>query len=341
LGHAARCIPIIRYLISEGHKISVAADQDALELLKNTFESQIDTYSFPQTKIKYGKSKFSTQLRLIINAFSYFYYYKKEKNNSVSLLNKIGNIDLIISDNRYACYSNTIPSIIISHQISLKLPALLQVFSFIPNYFILKRIKRFNELWIPDIEDEKRNLSGKLSHPKPKKINVKYIGILSRFSKTTSQKKEKQITVILSGPEPQKSIFEKHIINELNKLHQYSIIIIGGGKAWENKNIKSIKLKNSMEIEPYLTEAEIVISRAGYTSIMDYIKTQKRAIMIPTLGQTEQEYLAKHLTSFPQFVFQKQNKINLKLGLKKLEERKRVFQTMENSFVKEIEKYLI
>jgi len=341
LGHAARCIPIIRYLISEGHKVSVAADEEALELLKNTFESQIDAYSFPQTKIKYGKRKFSTQLRLIKDAFSYFNYYKKEKNNCLSLLNKIGNVDLIISDNRYACYSNTIPSIIISHQIRLKLPALLQVFSFIPNHFILKRIKRFNELWIPDIEDEKTNLSGKLSHPKPQKINVKYIGILSRFAKTTSQIKEKQITVILSGPEPQKSIFEEHILSELKNLSQYSIILIGGKKVWEKKNIKSIKLKNSMEIESYLTEAETVISRAGYTSIMDYIKTQKRAIMIPTPGQTEQEYLAKHLTGFPQFVFQKQNKINIKLGLEKLEKGKGMFQTMGNSFVKEIEKHLI
>jgi len=340
LGHAARCIPIIKHLISEGHMLSIAADDEALSLLKNTFGSQIKTYAFPQTKIKYGNTKFGTQIRLIKNAFSYFSYYKKEKKNTLSLLNKIEEVDLIISDNRYACYSNSIPSVIISHQINLKLPLLLRVFSFIPNYFILKRIKRFNELWIPDVEDININLSGNLSHPKSKKINLKYIGILSRFTKKTNEVKEKYILVILSGPEPQKSIFEKIVINKLKQLQGYSIIIIGGIHKFETNTIKSIKLKNSMDIESYLEDAEIVISRAGYTSIMDYVRMGKKAIMIATPGQTEQEYLAKHLKNNPLFVFQKQNKIDLLQGLKDLQTKELMVFEDKNSFIKEIKKYL-
>jgi len=39
-----------------------------------------------------------------------------------------------------------------------------------------------------------------------------------------------------------------------------------------------------------------VISRSGYTTIMDLAVLEKKAYFIPTPGQNEQEYLAKRLT---------------------------------------------
>jgi predicted glycosyltransferase len=49
------------------------------------------------------------------------------------------------------------------------------------------------------------------------------------------------------------------------------------------------------ELRQEIERAEWVISRCGYSTIMDLVALQKKALLIPTPAQTEQEYLAAYL----------------------------------------------
>ena len=52
---------------------------------------------------------------------------------------------------------------------------------------------------------------------------------------------------------------------------------------------------NSTQLETAFNESELVLSRSGYTTVLDLAKLGKKAFFIPTPGQYEQEYLAERL----------------------------------------------
>ncbi|MFL2567765.1 MAG: glycosyltransferase [Flavobacteriales bacterium] len=157
-------------------------------------------------------------------------------------------------------------------------------------------------------------MQGKLSHTTNTKINYKYIGPLSRFIKKKSEIKY-DILAIISGPEPQRSILEKNLIREL-KLHKNKSLLLQGKpeKKYTDK-INNLTIKShlsSEELNLAMIESRLIICRAGYSTIMDLFKLQKNAVLIPTPGQTEQEYLSKYLSESRYFKSINQNEINLK-----------------------------
>ena len=187
-------------------------------------------------------------------------------------------------------------------------------------------IRKFNECWVPDIE-EGGGFAGELSHPVSTNLKVKYMGILSRFygMKATQQpihnKGLKKILFLISGPEKQRTVFENIIRNELSQIpKEYDYTVIRGLIS-ENKSIGHSWLPHadSETMLRLITEADLIICRAGYSSIMDLIAFGKTAILIPTPGQTEQEYLAGYLSERGYFYSQKQDKFKLSKALSEFE----------------------
>jgi UDP-N-acetylglucosamine transferase subunit ALG13 len=206
--------------------------------------------------------------------------------------------DAVIADNRYGLYHSTIPSVFITHQLTIKsslgkwTERILQK----RNY---RFINRFTECWVPDV-DEKNNLAGELSHPEKKPtIPLHYIGVLSRFEIKSIQKEKNHLLIILSGPEPQRSLLENKIINEVSNYNGTATIVRGlPGSASVIPSTNIIHFYNhlpSVELNKEMQQAEYIISRSGYSTIMDVVKLQKKSILIPTPGQTEQKYLANYL----------------------------------------------
>jgi len=206
-------------------------------------------------------------------------------------------IDAVISDNRFGLYHEKIPAVFITHQLQIKsnflwLDKKLQRLNY--NY-----ITRFNECWIPDFEG-KLNLAGELSHPeKMPVIPVKYIGALSRFSNNEDEKKQFKWMAIISGPEPQRSIFERKVFEVASKTKDKFFIVRGlpGNveQAFNLPNCKVFNHLNTSDMQSAIESSEYIISRCGYTTVMEILSLQKKSVFIPTPGQTEQEYLAKHL----------------------------------------------
>lgn len=289
LGHATRCIPIIRELEKNGFTPIIASDGVALALLKKEFP-HLTALELPSYQIEYAKKGENFKWKLIKNSPKMITAILSEK----QLVKKwIREYDLkgIISDNRLGIHSKTVPSVFMTHQLTVLSGKTTWISSKLHQLFI----RKFDECWVPDIE-KTPNLTGKLGHLNNSNINVKYIGVLSRLEKKELEIKY-DIMVLLSGPEPQRTILEEKLIEEL-KDNKEKVVFIKGKVEKEQKteqigNVTFYNFMQSDELEKTFNESEMVLCRSGYTTVMDLCKLQKKAFFIPTPGQFEQEYLAK------------------------------------------------
>jgi len=296
LGHATRCIPIINYLLDCGIKVTLASDGEALELLEEAFP-QLKSYSLPSYNIKYdGKGEWALVFK---NSFKFFSTIIKER-KAIRKVVEIEKPDLIISDSRFGLTHTQVTSYIITHQLNLQSSSFL--LRKIINVINQNLINGFEMCVIPDFEDHR--LSGTLSQ-NDKIIKKVFIGPLSRLRKLKCDQKY-FLSIILSGPEPSRSIFEAGILSQIADLDKPIVLIRGTNKQdfIEGKlsNLRIIKRANSKEINEIILSSKYVLSRSGYSSIMDYYALEKKAILVPSPNQTEQEYLSKYLNSKYGFV---------------------------------------
>ncbi len=291
LGHSTRCIPIINALIEEGFTPIIASDGAALKLLQKEFP-ELKSYRLPSYNIKYTKKGTRLKYRMLYDSLRIIKSVKREKSIIEKIVNKEGVIG-IISDNRFGVRCKNVPSIYMTHQMN--------VFSgnttFLTTLLHQKVISKFDGCWIPDYNDDS-SLAGILSDVNSSNIDIKYIGALSRFTYREVPKKL-NLLILLSGPEPQRTILEKIILEEL-KEYDKKVLIVRGiiSDKQEITRIKNIKIINYMlkeELENSINESEFILARSGYSTIMDLEKLKAKAFFIPTPGQFEQEYLAKHL----------------------------------------------
>jgi uncharacterized protein (TIGR00661 family) len=323
LGHATRCIPIINALIDNDFNPIIASDGVALELLQKEFPN-LQTIELPSYQIEYAKKGANFKLKLFLNSHKMIRAILKEKNKTKKII-QMYNIHGIVSDNRLGVVSDTIPSVFITHQLNVMTGNTTWLTTQLHNQVI----KKFDECWVPDV-DTFPNLSGNLGHPEKKHSNVKYIGPLSRLHKKNLEKKY-DLMVILSGPEPQRTLLEEKLISELDSYH--GTILFVKGKIEEKQSIQKqnqftfYNYMNSEQIEIAFNESDKVLCRSGYTTVMDLAKLKKKAFFIPTPGQYEQEYLAKKFKeeglvpscSQEKFKLRKLDKIELYKGLRSFE----------------------
>ena len=291
-GHATRCIPIIRLLISKEYKVSIASSGNAVKILRKEFPD-LNFFLLPA----YG-AIYSRYLPFMIHIFLQlpkFLLAIGRERKVVEQIIKENEIDLIISDNRYGCWASNVRSVFICHQINIIMPLGLRWVSPILNYFNHQWILKFDQCWIPD--DPIKSLSGKLSNPCLP--NAIHIGLLSRFRKTAGNDIVYRLAIVHSGPEPQRSVLEQIIRKQLDGTALKTIfvrgILNGMDEMKMDGNVTFINHLKSDQLQHVIEESEIVLCRSGYSSIMDLAVLEKKVILIPTPGQTEQEYLGKSL----------------------------------------------
>ncbi len=294
LGHATRCIPIIRALLKSGYNVLLASDGGALLLLRKEFP-ELPYVSFPSYNITYPKKGAFFRLKLLLKA-PYIQKIIASEKKVIEKLVAEKKIDGIISDNRWGVRSKKVPSVIITHQLNV----LSGCTSFISTKMHQNLIKKFDACWVPDVEGS-INLSGKLGHFKDllsSPFPVTYIGLLSRMQKKNTPKMY-DVLCLLSGPEPQRTALEEKLISVFKNSGK-KILLVQGIVEDEKKEkqigaIKIINFLKSSDLEQIINESDCVVSRSGYTTIMDLAAMEKKAFFIPTPGQFEQVYLAKRL----------------------------------------------
>lgn len=289
LGHATRCIPIIQGLLDNGYEPIIASDGVALELLRKEFPKVV-SFELPSYNIQYAEKGENFKWKMIAQLPKIIATIKKERKKINKIITAY-EFDGIISDNRLGVYCKNVPCVFITHQLNV----LTGNTSWLTTKLHKRYIQKFDECWVPDVENG-QNLSGKLGHTSDPIINVKYIGPISRLCKKPMPIKY-DLMVLLSGPEPQRTILEKKIIVELENYSKKVIFIKGVIEKLQTiekiKNITYYNFMNSTELETTFNESNHILCRSGYTTVMDLAKLNKKAFFIPTPGQYEQEYLAK------------------------------------------------
>lgn len=312
LGHATRCVPIINCALELQIPVVLAASERSKVFLQNEFP-QLETIEFEGYNIHYPKNR-NMNLSMANQAPKIFGKIEKEHRTLKKII-KNHNVGAIISDNRYGVYNKGIHSVFMTHQLNIqseKLTFLEPIIRKINHSYINK----FNELWIPDFEGEE-NLAGKLSHPPLKTIPAYYLGALSRFSEIEKSDNSDfpKIVVIISGPEPQRSIFEEKITQQLKKIDKTAIIVCGTPEKTDieqiSATIQRVGHLDTPILNQYIANADLIITRPGYSTLMDLSVYGKKALLIPTPGQTEQEFLAQKLSKNRQCYTVSQEEMNL------------------------------
>lgn len=315
LGHATRCIPLISALVNQGHEVFVAGDGRIKTLLLQEFP-EIPFLTLKGYEIHYSKTKIGLPFTIVRQIPKILKSVQYEHRWLNKMLHKYS-FDVVISDNRYGLFHPQVHSVFITHQLLIKAPFHLieQVLQKINYYFINK----FDECWVPDRE-QPPYLAGELAHPsKLPKVSVKYIGPLSRLQRNGAANTGQHVLILLSGPEPQRSILEQKILQQVGNISSPVLLIRGVPGELAIPDVAThVVVKNHLpaqELQRALSEASIVISRCGYSTVMDLMAVKKKSILIPTPGQTEQEYLARYLMQQNLALCIPQNKFNLQSAL--------------------------
>lgn len=313
LGHATRCIPLIRALQDLGADVLLASDGVALNLLQAEFP-HLPCLELPSYRIRYDTPSMvwniGRQLPRILWAIW-------QEHQVVERWVKQYDLSGILSDNRYGCFSRRVNSVFITHQLHVRVPWL----SWLVRPTLRLFMAQFDAIWVPDVA-EPPGLSGALSHAdKLPSSRVQFIGILTRMS-SYERHPEYDVAVVLSGPEPQRSLLEQRLLEQAMFSPLKFIFIQGKTQAknhhFVSPNIEVVTFLTSEELNQVLLSTQWLISRSGYSSIMDLAALGKKAILIPTPGQTEQEYLADFLSEQHFFVKQKQEALNIEQGIRDL-----------------------
>lgn len=326
LGHATRCIPVIKELLSQGYEVLIGANGAAATLLRQEFPDlrQLKT---PGADIRYAKKGMGLALSMISLLPRLFRQLYEEKRWIRKIAREL-KPDLLISDNCYGLYHPAIPSVLITHQLNIK-TGWGNFFDRPVQVFLYQLLNKFQEVWVPDWETE-ISFGGALSHPSKKpKVPVYYIGPLNRFSTLattkdsdlpdeTEKEKNLELLILLSGPEPQRSLLETILKKQLAGINKRVCLLRGLPKSgitdaagmnkteselfnnqqlplfYGDARISILDHLPANQLQELIQKADIVLCRSGYTSLMELLPLQKKLILIPTPGQPEQHYLANY-----------------------------------------------
>jgi spore coat polysaccharide biosynthesis predicted glycosyltransferase SpsG len=301
LGHATRMIPVARKLREMNNNIFIASGKEHLSLFNNELPG-LTLIDFPG--FKPGYSRYLPQYIALLLRIPNLLYHIIREHFILKRIIREHSIDIVISDNRFGLWNRKITTVYVTHMPLIPLPKPLRYLEYFGVLLHRTVIKKYTFCFIPDLPGE-LNVSGRLSHGLKLTENTRYIGILSRFetsdfSHHENPAKFEHNTVILSGPEPQREILKQKLVDLLKEKEPVTIILSGKiGKSDDVARSGNIAFFNhlpSSEMKELITTSNSIISRSGYTTIMELISLNCSALLIPTPGQTEQEYLAEYLS---------------------------------------------
>jgi predicted glycosyltransferase len=309
IGHATRCVPLIRLLLQRNLEVVIAADGRPLAFLREYFP-RLEFISYPGFRVSYptGNGMVFKIIKQSPAILSGIYREHRELKKII----RDHKFDAVISDNRFGAWSSKVHSVYMTHQLAIRAPRRLKWAE--PLLFRAHRwlIGHYDECWIPDLPGE-NNLSGDLSHNRSLPENYHFAGMLSRFEGSGKDAAPDlaapgpELLIMLSGPEPQRTIMEKIMLDELARAEKKDTVILRGlpGPLQSSSPLPGVILYNHLpdkDIRNLICKAGIIICRPGYSTLMDLVTLGRNAILVPTSGQTEQEYLADYLSEDGSFI---------------------------------------
>jgi UDP:flavonoid glycosyltransferase YjiC (YdhE family) len=296
LGHATRCIPVIQRLGQRGAQVLLAGSGSSGALLREAFP-QLSYHELPAHEVTYARSATGLMWK-ILQQLPRLARNVEADHQWLERFLKVQALDAVISDNRYGLYHPSLHSVFITHQLEIRTPLGAAGNALLRRYHY-RLIDRFDSCWVPD--GPAPGLAGALAHPTVlPRIPTSYIGPLSRFTTPAASAKTWDLVILLSGPEPQRTIWEQELLQQLPHFRGSVLMLRGLPQEPEPLHVPpQVQVHAHLpqaEMQAALAGAGLVLARCGYSTVMDLAALRKRSILVPTPGQSEQEYLARHLT---------------------------------------------
>jgi uncharacterized protein (TIGR00661 family) len=320
-GHVTRSLPIIRKLIKEGHELTIITCGKPKYMLMEElgkYEDQVRFVDIIDYPLPYTLHWQAFLFKFIAFIPEMFYRIQKE-NDWVIAECKKKKYDMLISDNRYGIYNRLqkLPSFLITHQLRMVAPGRFKFMEWGTEHFVSLFQKYFKGVVVPDFEDD--GLAGILCHDMKyyDMSRVHYIGALSDFPHS-DREHDLDGYISVSGPEPQRTIYEDMLRGQIHELKGNWIMSLGTtkGKVEQVGDVKVFPYLTTKQRIDILSRTDFVISRSGYTTIMDLSMGGQKALFSPTPGQTEQEYLSEYHNEKGTYMSVNQESVDLLEGIK-------------------------
>lgn len=313
LGHSTRCIPIIRRLRELDAQPIIGADKGPLALLRDAFPD-LPHVRVPGVEVRYAKG--ASQTWAMATQFPAMLRSVREEHHLFLNLRRQLQLDAVISDQRFGIRAEGLPSVIITHQLFPFTPFAQGVLRRIN----LRSVARFDRCWIPD-DAQEPGLAGELSHGRNVPQNARYIGPISRLdpSKAIAPANKYRIVCVISGPEPQRTLLEEELLRQLPRIEGQHLLVRGKPEPVLDETIGNVRRLSHLSgdaLTGALLQAELIVSRTGYTTLMDLARIGRSALVIPTPGQEEQEYLGELHSRSGRFFVQRQDAMDLRTAWK-------------------------
>jgi uncharacterized protein (TIGR00661 family) len=301
LGHATRCAPVVREFLEKGCDVELAVTRGNAAILREMFPDVRQRLA-PSYNIVYPKHGYNMAFWLLKNSAHLRAVMSAEHHYAEEMVERHG-YDILVSDNRFAFRSRKAKSVYMTHQCRIAFPKMFRMFEAFGAAWHASVMSRFDEVWVPDVP-EFPGYAGKLSHvdscPRP----LKFVGPLSRFSMlplTQSTEKDLGIVAVVSGVEPARSRFESRLRSVLSQIPGKHVVLLGkpasSQKSWTEGNVTFYNHLPTQEFADVISRAGWVISRGGYSTVMDMAVLGAKCIFVPTPGQYEQVVLAADLSA--------------------------------------------
>jgi len=315
-------IPLASKLRELNNNVIIASGEEHLSLFRNELPG-LTYINFTGFKPRYSRF-FPQYLSLLFKIPALLYHIIMEHHKLRRIIAEYA-VDIIISDNRFGLWNRKVITVYVTHMPLIPLPKYLKFIEPLGVYLHRQIIKKYSLCFIPDLPGN-LNLSGRLSHGLKLPDNVRYIGILSRFIEPEQPNDENPVkfphnTVILSGPEPQREILKQKLMILLKDKEPITVMFEGKpgnrGEIARNENIIFYSHLPAYRMKGIIASSDSILTRAGYTTLMELVSLNCTALIIPTPGQTEQEYLAEYLSEKGWFYTLSQDEIKAGMSIRK------------------------
>ncbi len=294
MGHTTRCVPIINTLLTQQCTVTIACNtaQKTYYTKELGNRQRLNYQALQGYNIFYWNKLFTLaivlQLPKLLLKINYEHRWLTHylRHNACQV---------ILSDNRYGLHNSTVTNLLITHQLQVITPYGKRII----NHLIARAINKFNYCWIPDNANENERLSGILSQNNTVTIPTQYIGVLSRMALKIN-KQPNTVLVLLTGPNAAKQSLLQLIISKYAHT-THTVTIVNAPKCSTLANITMLTTATTEQLQGLINTHSTIITRSGYTSIMDFYALQQPVQLIATPHQPEQEYLLTYVcTKFPE-----------------------------------------
>lgn len=294
LGHATRDLILIQALMDAGHSVTVLSTDRALKLLRGELADQCDYIDLPDIPKALGHTSASFYLKMTMALPLVFRTFRRE-HRFVDELCRAGKCDRIVSDSRYGVWSRDVPSYHLMHTLHQISPFRVRLVEHVIESIQRGLLSGAKKVLIPD--QEENGLAGELCHDLVafRRDQIEYLGILSSVLRMPVEQ-DIDYFITVSGVEPQRSILEKKVLRQARELDGRVVITLGRPdlpfSVSDDGRLAIYSFLGRRRQAEMLNRARTVVSRSGYTTLMELAELGKRALMVPAVGQSEQEYLA-------------------------------------------------